>query len=199
MCSSSLKYIPLGNTHQCILWAREPRIHIISPGTEAYPTCHSWIITTHVSLGGFKKQWKMFVQQKARSHELVNSLQQKPLAQSYLLSTLQAESVNLDSICTSYKPLIPTATQPLKREPSFNGLSSLGKCIKRNLLPFLGEALSWLTRTAMNKDVRYIKRRVNQFIKTQTQQQETLVQVILILNITRHAMHINRQHINAVM
>ena len=51
----------------------------------------------------------------------------------------------------------------------------------------------------MTKDVRDIKRRVNQLIETQTQQQDTLVHVISILNITRYAMQINRQHINMVM
>ena len=69
----------------------------------------------------------------------------------------------------------------------------------RSLLPFLGDTLRWLTRTATTKDVRDIKRRVNQLIKTQTQQQETLVHVIMILNVTRYAMQVNRQHINADM
>ena len=54
----------------------------------------------------------MFVQQMGRTLQLLNSLQQKPLAPAYVLSTLQAELTNLDSIYTSYKPLILTATQP---------------------------------------------------------------------------------------
>ena len=135
-----------------------------------------------------EKQWKMFIQQKARSQQLLNSLQQKPLATNYFLSALQAEFANLDSIYTSYEPLTLTATQLLKREPSFNGMSPLSKCAKRSLLPFLGDALSWLTRTATTRDVRDIQKRVNQPIETQTQQQETLVHVILILNVTRYIM-----------
>ena len=51
----------------------------------------------------------------------------------------------------------------------------------------------------MTKDVRDIKKRVNQLIETQTQQQETLVHVISILNVTRYATQVNRQHINTVM
>ena len=51
----------------------------------------------------------------------------------------------------------------------------------------------------MTKDVRDIKKRVNQLIETQTQHQETLVHVISILNITRYATQVNRQHINTVM
>ena len=97
----------------------------------------------------------MFIQQKTRSQQLLNSLQQNPLVPNYLLTALQAEFTNLESIYTSYKPLILTVTQLLKREPSFNGMSPLSKCAKRNLLPFLGDALSWLTGTAMTRDERH--------------------------------------------
>ena len=61
------------------------------------------------------------------------------------------------------------------------------KTSQEELLPFLRDALSWLTRTAMTKDVRDIKIRVNQLMETQTQQQEALLHVISILNVTRHA------------
>ena len=115
------------------------------------------------------------VQQKARLQQLLNSLHQKPLATNYLLSALQVELANLDSICTSYKPLILTATHLLKGEPSFNSMSTLNGHTKRSLLPSLGNALSWLTGTAMIKDIRDIKKRVKQLIETQTQQQDTLV------------------------
>ena len=125
----------------------------------------------------------MFLQQKARSQHLLNSLHQKPPAPSYLLSAIKVELANLDSIYTSYKPLILTVTQLLQREPSFNGMSTLDKHTKRSLLPFLGGTLSSLTRTAMTKDVRDIKRRVNQLVETQTQQQDTLVHFISILNV----------------
>ena len=152
-----------------------------------------------ISLGDLDKQWKMFIQQNARSQQLLNSIQWKPLAPSYLLSALQAELANLDSIYTSYKPLTLTVTQLLKREPSFNGISPLSKCIKRSILPFLGDTLSWLIGTATTKDVRDTKKRVDQLIKTQTHQQQTLVHVISILNITRYAMQDNRQHINTMM
>ena len=141
----------------------------------------------------------MFLQQKARSKQLLNSLQWKPLAPSYIVSALQVELANVDSIYTSYKHLILTATQLLKREPSFNGMSTLNKYTKRSLLPFLGDTFSWLTRTATTKDIRDIKRRVNQLFETQTQQQDTLVHVISTLNITRYAMQVNKQHINTVM
>ena len=83
---------------------------LFQPVLKAYPTHHSWMITTHVSLGNLEKQWKMFLQQMGRTQQLLNLLQQKPLATSYKLSALQAELANVDSIYTSYKPLILTAT-----------------------------------------------------------------------------------------
>ena len=109
------------------------------------------------------------------------------------------ELANLDSIYISYKPLILIATQLLRREPTFDGMSTFNRCTKRSLLPFLGDALSWLTGMAKRKDVRRIKNRVNQLIVTQHQQQETLVHIIAILNVTRYATQVNRQHINLVM
>ena len=57
-----------------------------------------------------------------RTQQLLNSLLQKPLAPPHLLSTPEAELTSLDSIHTSYKPLILAATQLLKKEPSFNGV-----------------------------------------------------------------------------
>ena len=111
---------------------------LFHPVLKSCSTHHSWIITAHISLGDLEKQWKMFIQQKVRSQQLLNSLQQKPLAPSYLLSALQAELASLDSIYTSYKPLILTPTQLLKREPSFNGMPPFSKCMNRSCLPFLG-------------------------------------------------------------
>ena len=143
---------------------------LFQPVLKAYPTHHSWIIAAHVSLGNLEKQWKMFVQQMGRTQQLLNSLQQKPLAPTYSLSALQAELTNLDSIYTSYKPLILTATQLLRREPTFDSVSPFNRHTKKSLLLFLGDALSWLTGTATAKDVRSIKNRVNQLIAMQHQQ-----------------------------
>ena len=39
--------------------------------------------------------------------------------------------------------------------------------LEKSLLPFLGDALSWLMGTATTKDVNSIKKRVNQLIKAQ--------------------------------
>ena len=141
----------------------------------------------------------MFTRQLDRTQQLLNSFLQKPLAPSYLFSTLEAEINSLNSIHTSYKPLILAATQLLKKEPSFDGVSESKKCMKRSLLPFLGDALKWLTGTATTKNVNSIKTRTNQLISMQYNQQETLFHIISILNITRYATQVNRQHISIVM
>ena len=123
--------------------------------------------------------------------QLLTSLQQNPLAPTHLISTLQAELTNLDSIYTSYRPLILATTQLLEKESSFDGVSASNRCMRRSLLPFLGDALSWLTGTAVTKDVSSIKKRVNQLITDQNTQQETLVHIISFLNITRYATQVN--------
>ena len=172
---------------------------LFQPILKTYPTCHSWIITAHVSLGNLEKQWKMFKRQMDRTWQLLNSFVWKPLAPTHLLSMLEAKCNSINSINTSYKPLILAATQFLKQEPSFNGVLVSNMYTRRSLLPFLGDALSWLTGTATTKDVNSIKTRINQLIATQHNQQETLVHIISILNITRYATQLNRQHINIVM
>ena len=141
----------------------------------------------------------MVVWQMERTQQLLKSIHQKPLAPTHMISTLQAELTNLDSICTSYRPLILAAAQLLRREPSFDGVSLFNRHTRRSLLPFLEDALSWLMGTATTKDVSSIKKRVNQLIATQHKQQQILVHIISVLNITRYASQVNRQHINIVM
>ena len=135
----------------------------------------------------YGKQWKLFTRQMIRTHQFLPSLLWKPAAPTQLLSGLDEEFSNLNSIYTSYQPLIQAVTQLLQREPSFDGMPVSSKCMKRSLLPFLGDALSWLTGTA------------TMLISTQQNQQETLVHVILILNVTRYATQVNRQHISILM
>ena len=63
----------------------------------------------------------------------------------------------------------------------------------------MGDALSWLMGTATAKDVSSIKRRVNLLIEAQSTQQETLVHIVSILNVTQYAAHVNRYSINVIM
>ena len=171
---------------------------LFQPVLKAYPTHHSLIITACVSLGNLGKQWRLLTRQMDRTQQLVDPLLQKPLAPTHLFSTLESELNSLDSIHTSYKPLILAATQCLKKEPSFDGLLVSNKCTRRGLLPFQGDPHSWLSGTATAKDVSSIKTRINQLIATQHNQWDTLVHVISILNVTRYATQVNRQQ-NIVM
>ena len=84
-------------------------------------------------------------------------------------------------------------------DPSFDGHSNHNNHIRRSLLPFLGDALSWPTGTATTTDVSTIKKRVNQLIEEQSMQQETLVHIISILNVMRYSAQVNRHIINAQM
>ena len=172
---------------------------LFQPIRKAYPTWHSWMITVHVSLGNMEKQWKLFTTQMIRTCQLLPSLLWHPAAPTQLLSGLGEEFSSLNSIYTSYQPLIQVATQLLQRDPTFDGIPVSSKCMKRSLLPFLGDTLSWLTGTATTKDVNTIKSRINHLISTQQQQQETLVHIISILSVTRYATQVNRQHINILM
>ena len=120
-------------------------------------------------------------------------------ALTHLISALQAKLTSLNDIYTSYKSTIIPAINLLDTDPSFDGNSNYNKHTRRSLLPFLGDALSWITGTATTKDVTSIKKRVNQLITAQNTQQETIVHIVSILNITRYATQVNRQHIYIVM
>ena len=126
----------------------------------------------------------------------MNSLLQKPLAPTHLFSTLETELNSSNSIHISYKPLILAASHLLKEEPSFERVLVPNKHNGRSFLPFLRDALKWLTGTATTEDVNNIKTRINQLITMQHNQQETLIHVISVLNVTRYATQVNRQDIN---
>ena len=53
--------------------------------------------------------------------------------------------------------------------------------------------------TATTKDVKNNKKRVNQLIDTHSTQQETIIHILSILNVTQYAAQVYRQHINMVM
>ena len=92
-----------------------------------------------------------------------------------------------------------SAVQLLNSDPSFNGKPQSHSRNRRSLLPFLGNTLKWLTGTATTKDTNTIKTWINQLITTQMKQQETLVHIVSILNITWYAAQINCQNINILM
>ena len=161
---------------------------------QAYPTHHSWIITAHVSLGNLECHWKAFNRQLARTQQLLHSLEQQASVQTQLLSTLQVELSNIEDIYNSSKITIVSTIKLLQSNKPQGHI-----CCRGNLLPFLGDAVSWLTSTATTKDTNSIKTRINQLIATQSSQQETLVHTISILNVTRYATQVNRHSIDTLM
>ena len=112
---------------------------------------------------------------------------------------MQTELTNLIDIYTSYKPIIIPAINLLATDPSFDGNLNYNKCVRRGLLPYLGDALNWLTGTATIKDANSIKKRVNQLITAQSMQKEAIVHIVSFLNVTRYATLVNRQYINIIM
>ena len=167
---------------------------IFKPVLQAYPTRHSWIITTHISLGNLEHHWKLFTRQLTRTQQFLRSLDQHPSAPTQLLTTLQLELSNIQDIYKSSETTITSAIQLLNSNP----LQTQAQC-RRSLLPFLGDMLSWLTGTATTKDIHSIKTRINQLIATQTSQCNTLVNVVSILNVTRYATQVNRHSINSLI
>ena len=92
-----------------------------------------------------------------------------------------------------------SAINLLQTNPSLDGQSQSHTCHRRSLLPFLGDVLRWHTGTATTEDINSIKTWINQLIATQSLQQDTLVHIISILNITRYAAQVNRHSINILM
>ena len=138
--------------------------------------------------------WKLFTRQLTRTQQFLRSLDQHPSAPTQLLSSLQLELSNIQDIYNSGKSTITSAIQLLNS----NQPQTCIHC-RRSLLPFLGDALSWLTGTATTKDIHSIKTQINQLIATQTSQCNTLVHVVSILNITRYTTQVNRHSINTLI
>ena len=112
---------------------------------------------------------------------------------------LQIELTNIEDMHNSCKTTITSAINLLHSNPSLNGQWQSHIHHRRSLLHFLGDALRWLMGMATTKDVNSIKTRINQLIVTQSSQQETLVHIICILNVTRYATQVNRHSINILM
>ena len=94
---------------------------IFQPVLQAYPTCHSWIITAHLSLGNLEHHWKAFNRQLARTQQSLSFLDQQPSAPTQLLSTLQVELTNIKDIYNSCKTTIISTIKLLETNPSFDG------------------------------------------------------------------------------
>ena len=107
---------------------------------------------------------------------------------------LQLELSNIKDIYNSGKTTITSAIELLQSNQPCTHIHR-----RRSLLPFLGDALIWLTGTATTKDIHSIKTRINQLIITQASQCKTLMHLISILNITRYTTQVNRCGINTLI
>ena len=108
---------------------------IFQPVLQAYQTHHSWIITAYVSLGHLECHWKAFNRQLARTQQLLHSLDQQPLVQTQLLSTLQVELSNIEDIYNSGKTTIISTIKLLQSNPSFDRQLQPHTHHRRSLLP----------------------------------------------------------------
>ena len=145
-------------------------------------------------LGNIECHWKLFNRQLTRTQQFLRSLDQHSSSPTQLLTTLQLELSNIQDIHKASKTTITSAINLLNS----NQLQTNTRC-KRSLLPFLGNALSWLTGTGTTKDIHSIKTRINQLNATQTLQCSTLVYIVSILNVTRYTTHVNTHSINKLI
>ena len=75
-----------------------------------------------------------------------------PSTPTQLLSTLQLDLSNIQDIYNSGESTITSTIKLLNSNQPQTHI-----CHRRSLLPFLGNALSWLTRTATTKNIHSIK------------------------------------------
>ena len=123
---------------------------ILQPVLQAYPTRQSSIITAHILLGNSEHHWKLFNRQFDRTQQLLRSLGQYSSALTHLLLTLQLELSNIKDIYNSGETTITSAIKLLQSNQPQTHIHC-----RRSLLPFLGDALNWLTGTATTKDIHY--------------------------------------------
>ena len=172
---------------------------LFQPVLKAYPTHHSWTITVYISLGHLACHWKYFNRQVDKTCQQLLFLSHCPAAPTHLISPLQVELDTINDMYNSCRPTIISAINLLNSDPSFDEHMNSNSCCKRSLLPFLGDALRWLTGTATTKDINSIKECVHQLTETQSTQQETLVHIVSILNVTRYAVQVKRHNIKILM
>ena len=142
----------------------------------------------------------MFNRQKNIVCEMILKLRNHPDDEIEPLQPLQVKLDNLHNLFMAYKPVFSSARSILQTQPSFDRkpIPPSGRK-KQSLLPFLGSALKWLTGTATTKDIKHIKKQISSLIKTQENQQKTMVHIVSILNLTRYETQVNRQWINIIL
>ena len=148
--TSTLQHNTYTHTYHKFIKAGTRRISYFS--TSPTGISHSWVITVHILLGNLECHWKTFNRQFDRTQQLLQSLNQYPSAPTQLLLTLQLELSNIKDIYNSGKTTITSAIKLLQSNQPWTHIHC-----RRSLLPFLGDALSWLTGTATTKDIHILK------------------------------------------
>ena len=115
---------------------------LFQPILAAYPTRHSWIISTHINLGTLHKPMHMFNRQKNIVCETISKLRNHPDDIIEPLQPLQIELDNLHNLFMAYKPVFSSARSILQTQPSFDRKPiPPSRRKKQSLLPFLSSAL----------------------------------------------------------
>ena len=132
---------------------------LFQPILVAYPTRHSWIISTNINLGTLNKPMHIFNRQKNIVREMISKFRNHPDDAIEPLQPLQVKLDNLHNQFMAYKPVFSSVRSILQTQPSFDRkpIPPSGRK-KRSLLPFLDSALKWLTGTATTKDIKHIKK-----------------------------------------
>ena len=94
---------------------------LFQPVLAAYPTRHSWIISTHINLGPLHKPMHMFNRQKNIIREMISKLRNHPDDEIEPLQPLQVKLDNLHNLFMAYKPIFSSARSILQTQPSFDG------------------------------------------------------------------------------
>ena len=133
-------------THQYHM--RKQRINTVPTCTKSIP--HSSLLDDHSSciIRKYGEAIEVVHQKDDKNTSTINLSSTAP---TQLLSALEAELSNLNSIHISYQPLIQAATQLLKKEPSFHGIPVSSKCMRRRLLSFLGGCTQLVNRDIHNQ------------------------------------------------
>ena len=102
--------------------AQGKRIELVlfQPILAAYPTRHSWIISTHINLGTLHKHMHMFNRQKNTVHETISKLRNHPDDTIEPLQPLQIKLDNLHNLFMAYKPVFSSTRSILQTQPSFD-------------------------------------------------------------------------------
>ena len=94
---------------------------LFQPVLKAYPTCDSWIITAHISLGHLEHHWKYFNRQVDKTCQLLLFVSHCPAAPTHLLSPLQVDLDTINDMHDSCRPTIISVINLHNSDHSFEG------------------------------------------------------------------------------